>query len=680
MVNVSWNDAVAFCEWLSNKEGVTYRLPTEAQWEYSCRVGSLARFSFGDDERLLEKHAWYGGRGGKHTNPVGQKQPNAWGLFDMHGNVGEWCHDWFGPYVAAPAVDPLGSNGSDNRLLRGGSFVNFSSHVRSATRNFNRPTLRYGNYGFRIIRAFEEPKTATPYAHDRAVAEWVLSNGSHCGVEIKTADGKNQSIAATGRLPQAPFQLVGIVLLKPEETPLAATHLAMIAKLKNLKRLDLYRRTVERSAIEHIEQMTSLEYLAVNRIPLTDADMPRLAKLVNLSTLGIGGQISDAGLAHLSKLTKLEHFSIEDAHCTARGLMFLKNRRLKMLKLINLPMGDEVLPLIEENLELEILFLQSMPITDAGFANVLPKLTKLHTLYLGHTGIGDKTMQVLSQRKSYPRLDIESTNVTDAGLKSLIKPPGETGYFAHYRLRGTKITDLGISYIMPSTAQSVDVRDTALTDKAIPALSKLTTATMIDLHGTRLTAAGVAQLKKALPKCSIRWEQPPRDREVAEWFLENGQTIKIHVDGQPDGTYVKKGDPLLKEPFKVIALPVGTAHAKFTAEQMKLLKELTAIEVLDLSFVRVQDADFVHLAGLTSLIELNLQNTQIGDEGVKHFARLVNLRKLNLDNCRVTAKSFTVLKRLKNLQSIRLQNVTATAAERLQLEASLPKCKIHLAF
>ena len=155
VVNVSWNDAVAFCEWLSKKEGVTYRLPTEAEWEYACRAGSQARFSSGDDESKLGDYAWFGGHGGGNTKPVGKKAANALGLFDLHGNVWEWCQDRHGPYTTT-AVDPVGPSQGSDRLLRGGAFGNYSSYVRSAYRNSNLPTNR-NYYGFRIVRTFETP-------------------------------------------------------------------------------------------------------------------------------------------------------------------------------------------------------------------------------------------------------------------------------------------------------------------------------------------------------------------------------------------------------------------------------------------------------------------------------------------------------------------------------------------
>ena len=94
MVCVSWNDANAFCDWLSEKEGKKYTLPTEAQWEYACRAGSSTKFFFGDDDRELGQYAWYNANSKGKPHPVGQKKPNAWGLYDLEGNVSEWTADW----------------------------------------------------------------------------------------------------------------------------------------------------------------------------------------------------------------------------------------------------------------------------------------------------------------------------------------------------------------------------------------------------------------------------------------------------------------------------------------------------------------------------------------------------------------------------------------------------------
>ncbi len=95
MVGISWDDARAYCEWLGELTGEHYRLPTEAQWEYACRAGTETRWSFGDEERDLDEHAWYSGNADGKLHPVASRRPNPWGLYDMHGNVWEWCADWY---------------------------------------------------------------------------------------------------------------------------------------------------------------------------------------------------------------------------------------------------------------------------------------------------------------------------------------------------------------------------------------------------------------------------------------------------------------------------------------------------------------------------------------------------------------------------------------------------------
>lgn len=155
---VTWNHAVEFCRRLSAKERVRYRLPTESEWEYACRAGSTTRYCFGDSESQLGEFAWYGDNSGKATHPVGQKKPNAWGLYDVHGNVWEWCADWYGTnyYRASPATDPTGPTTGSGRVSRGGGFDPAAVHCRSAKRGDL--FLVNGVYlalGFRVARAAE---------------------------------------------------------------------------------------------------------------------------------------------------------------------------------------------------------------------------------------------------------------------------------------------------------------------------------------------------------------------------------------------------------------------------------------------------------------------------------------------------------------------------------------------
>jgi len=196
-INVSWDDAQAYCVWLSGETGETYRLATEAEWEYACRAGGQTRWSYGDEESRLGDYAWYAKNAGDKTHPVGEKRPNAWHLYDMHGNVWEWCQDWYagnyyvgcgeertapapsgavrssphptahsqstGAYSQLAAVatsgaqqpaseNPSGPESGSYRVARGGGWGDTADYCRSAWRPIRLPSLRDGFLGFRLSR------------------------------------------------------------------------------------------------------------------------------------------------------------------------------------------------------------------------------------------------------------------------------------------------------------------------------------------------------------------------------------------------------------------------------------------------------------------------------------------------------------------------------------------------
>ena len=149
--SISWDECREFCEALGKSDGKKYRLPTEAEWEYACRAGSTTPFHFGDDSKQLGAYAWYSDNTGPRTNPVGVKPPNAWGLYDMHGNVWEWCADWHGPYPEGDSTDPQGPDAGEARVLRGGSWKNSPWECRSAYRHDARSFKKYhGCVGCRV--------------------------------------------------------------------------------------------------------------------------------------------------------------------------------------------------------------------------------------------------------------------------------------------------------------------------------------------------------------------------------------------------------------------------------------------------------------------------------------------------------------------------------------------------
>ena len=178
--HVSWYDVHEFIGRLNDAAGDSlYRLPSEAEWEYACRAGSTTRFSFGDDESQLTDYAWYYGNarnvGEDYTHAVGTKLPNAWGLYDMHGNVWEWVQDWFewGYYNSSPRVDPLGPTSGAHRVGRGGSFAYTARHLRVANRIDASPNYRDDVAGFRLLRV-DSASTPDPGQPDLVVSSaWV---------------------------------------------------------------------------------------------------------------------------------------------------------------------------------------------------------------------------------------------------------------------------------------------------------------------------------------------------------------------------------------------------------------------------------------------------------------------------------------------------------------------------
>ncbi|MDF1844156.1 MAG: SUMF1/EgtB/PvdO family nonheme iron enzyme, partial [Rubripirellula sp.] len=152
--NVSWENAMDFCSQLSaspseKSAGRVYRLPSEAEWEYACRAGTTTKYSFGDLNNSSQ-YCWHSGNSGGRASPVGQKLPNPWGLYDMHGNVWEWCLDGNGAYPAESVTDPVGPKSETDHIYRGGSWRHGSDLCSSAIRGYLAPNAKEGNRGFRV--------------------------------------------------------------------------------------------------------------------------------------------------------------------------------------------------------------------------------------------------------------------------------------------------------------------------------------------------------------------------------------------------------------------------------------------------------------------------------------------------------------------------------------------------
>ncbi|MHC4143715.1 MAG: SUMF1/EgtB/PvdO family nonheme iron enzyme, partial [Planctomycetota bacterium] len=381
---VSWDDAVEFCRKLSQQEGKTYRLPTEAEWEYACRAGTTTPFSFGDSYSSLGDYAWFDGNAHdvdeKYAHSVGQKKPNPWGMYDMHGNVWEWCNDWYADdyYSESPRNDPTGPDTGSYRVIRGGGWSLTPQCCRSAYRNGRTPSHRCPHLGFRVSHELTDPVNQL----ERLIGQRELK-------EANQVDRMERS--TTMRCLSHLFLIMSAALLtaaggndKDTKTTPASTD--VVATLKGLG--------------AHLVELDGDGEVVTVRLnfvkTLTDADLKHLTGLRKLRGLKLGRtNITDTGLAHLRELTSLEFITLVDTQVTDAGLMHLKG-------LTNL----------------RSLWLGGTRVTDTGMEQ-LKGMTKLIALTLGGTQITDAGVEHLKALPNLEQLSLGGTQVTDVGLEHL---------------------------------------------------------------------------------------------------------------------------------------------------------------------------------------------------------------------------------------------------------------------
>ncbi len=414
VAQVTWNDACAYCAWLSEKEQRTpcyrtdgkggwliaaqasgYRLPTEAEWEYACRAGTTTQYSFGDDYGELEQFGWYSKNAGGKAQPVGMKLPNPFGLFDMHGNLQEWCQDFFDEmwYEKPQPNDPKGPSSGSNRVLRGGSWYRLASLCRSAYRNtYSPPSTRLHSAGFRCVRVA-----------DAAADSQLATNTTTQPATPVTSAGQ----------PNQPWNTPAFQAWLKETQALPAEQQieAVSKKLMELNpgfdgKLMGYDRNGEPKIDGH----------AVTELGLTTdsvRDLSPLRAFAGLQSLDCSGSGSYRGLiTDLSVLQGLPLVALKFNDSRISSLAPLQGMPLKQLSFFHTGVSD-LSPLL--GMPLSDLTFHGSPVSDLTPLGGMP----LVTLHATHTKVSD--LVPLKSCRQLTMVRIGSTQVTAAGVADLLK-------------------------------------------------------------------------------------------------------------------------------------------------------------------------------------------------------------------------------------------------------------------
>jgi formylglycine-generating enzyme required for sulfatase activity/serine/threonine protein kinase len=570
---ITWNDAVAYCKWLSDQEKTTYRLPTEAEWEYACRAGTTTQYSFGDDYKALESYAWYNNVVGQ-SKPVAAKLPNAFGLYDMHGNLNEWCGDYYDEkwYEKSPSNNPTGPASGNSRTFRGGSWFGLAPLCRSASRFAFHPSTHGFSIGFRIARVVDAPVTTasiTPqpvpapgklFIHDPDFQQWMkevqampaeeqIKAVSKKLVELNPGfDGKITGINRTG-IPKiengavtelrivtdnisdiSPVRaLTGLKNLncggEATKTPIFSdlsplsgmkiTHLHCFrSRISNLSPLQGMPLTLLICNNTLVSELSPLEGMPLKSLRIDNTQVFDLLPLQGMSLTEL--DCYDTQVSDLSPLQGMPLTSLNFKNTKVSNLSPVKEMKLANLDLFGTQVSD-LSPL--KGMSLRGLICSNTPITD---------LSPLKGMALEDFNCEITQVSDLSPLEGMPLkfLQFYNTKVTD--LSPLLGMPltslnfKETNVFdlsplkqmklTHLDIYGTHVKDLSPLQGMPLTGLLCG--KTPITDlSSLEDCKKLTSLSVIQ---TKVTPASVAALQAKLPNCRIEWDDPAKTTTPAK--------------------------------------------------------------------------------------------------------------------------------------------------------------------
>ncbi len=537
--SVSWFDAVTFCNKLSEQEkldpyyqidgesvtirdGKGYRLPTEAEWEYACRAGSTTIFPWGDTLADMGDYAWFAVNSGGKPHPVGQKRPNPWGLLDLPGNIRDWCWDRYDPsgYGKSLAVDDPTGAGVEfgDRATRG---LHWSQNDLRACESVDRwgrnPHERVFDLGFRVARTTNEPaapamigilqkppaQPATtqppPTEVDRKAAEWVLSVGGKVSVIV---GGQERFVPAAAQLPSELFRLTGIDLqdIKSVEDD----SLAHLENVTLCRGISLWGTNITDEGLKHLENMVGLNSVGVFATRVTGTGFKYLRRATSLSNVGAWqANFTDEGLEVLKSFPALSGMYLFSNTFTDVGMSYIRDmKHLRSMNIFSDKLTNRGLEYLSEAPELEEIWTQKGPLTDAHGLVKLARLPKLKHLWTGGFPIDDDQFKELMTRAvRLEHLGLGESRITDKGLEAVRCRPELTMLGLG---RSPLLTDQGMANLLQLPGLGfLGLPETAITDDGLKTLQKIATLKQLDVRGTKVTAAGVAEFQKALPNCKV---------------------------------------------------------------------------------------------------------------------------------------------------------------------------------
>lgn len=610
VVGVSWEDVQAFLKWLGEKEGATYRLPTEAEWEFACRAGTDTWFSFGDEPEgivhrhgnlanvELEKHRAHAAErqwlldwenepedGHVFTAPVGGYEPNAFGLHDMHGNAWEWCQDlWLDTFYKRydwperglprlSAVDPVNESEPQTdanrfRSIRGGSWYNGPVICRSANRvGWDEPDAA-AYIGFRVVRE-ADPAISTTAGDALAAEEAARKVIESAGGKFASSDGLELALTLEGAefstsvLPQVAL-VPGVkrLILGPEDTVvLTDADLEAIVSIPELEEID-FRRSFDLASVDLgiLAKLPNLKTLQFSRsTQITDAELAELAGTTTLETFrcyGPGGGITDAGIVHLAGNRGLKTLDLFETNADGSFLAAFAGAPLENLSIT--ASGGSGGFLTDANAAriggfaglVRLALNEQGSLTDTTLLN-LAKLAFLEDLNLhGCVGLSMDAFAPLGQLTELRTLNLQGTAAGDAAVAAL-SPVRE---LENLRIGSPNLTDEGFAALANLyPLQSLHVETSAATDEGIRHLGRINRLKRLDLGAPAMTGEGLGPVADLPELNDLKLRSPALTNVVFEHAARSKSLRKLRLverGWQPPAAFTNEGlDVLERAPW-----------------------------------------------------------------------------------------------------------------------------------